>query len=50
MLQHEITKNTKLLDENGNVAEPGYAKKMLYEYNRENVSASKALLKEWDYY
>lgn len=50
MIQHEITEKTKLLDENGNVAEPGYAKKMLYEYNRENVAASKALLKEWDYY
>ena len=50
MIQHEITKKTKLLDENGNVAEPGYAKKMLYEYNRENITAPKALLKEWDYY
>ncbi len=50
MLQHEITEKTKLLDENGNVLEPGYAKKMLYEYNRENVAVSKALLKEWDYY
>ena len=50
MKQREITEPTKLLDEKGNVAQPGYAKKMLYEYNRENVTASKALLKEWDYY
>ncbi len=50
MKQHEITELTDLLDKKGNVAVPGYAKKMLYKYNRENITASKALLKEWDYY
>jgi hypothetical protein len=48
--QHEITKVQKLLDEKGNIIEAGYAKKLLWEYNRENITASKALIKEWDYY
>ncbi len=50
MKQFEITSKTPLLDENGNIATAGYAKTMLYEYNREKISANKALLKEWDYY
>lgn len=50
MDQHEIFEITPLLNDEGNIAVPGFAKKMLYEYNRENVKASKAKLKEWDYY
>ncbi len=49
-MQHEITQVTPLLDENGNVKEPGFAKTMLYEYNRENITAKKSRIKEWDYY
>ena len=49
-MQHEITKPTDLLNVEGNIAEPGFAKKMLYNYNRENVTAKKTRLKEWDYY
>lgn len=49
-MQHEITDITPLLDENGNISEPGYAKKLLWDYNRENVTAKKTRLKEWDYY
>ena len=29
MAQHEITKAAPLLDKNGNLTEPGYAKKLL---------------------
>lgn len=50
MNQREITEKTRLLDEKGNVERAGYAKKMLYRYNRENITANKARLKEWDYY
>lgn len=50
MNQREITEKVRLLDDNGNVERAGYAKKMLYQYNRENITANKARLKEWDYY
>lgn len=49
-MQHEILEQTALLNKEGNVLEPGFAKKMLYTYNRENITANKARLKEWDYY
>lgn len=50
-MQHEITVSRPLLDENGNIAEPGYAKKLLPVYRREDVKANKTMrLKEWDYY
>lgn len=48
--QHEIFEQTNLLNKDGNIAEPGFAKKMLYTYNKENIKANKARLKEWDYY
>ena len=50
MEQHEILEQTNLLNEEGNIAQPGFAKRMLYTYNRENVKANKMRLKEWDYY
>ena len=49
-MQHEITKPQRLLDENGNIKEPGFAKKMLYEYHRSDVKAKNWRIKEWDYY
>ena len=49
-MQNEITTTTDLLNADGNIAQPGFAKKMLYNYNRENVKAKKSRLKEWDYY
>ena len=49
-MQHEITKLQPLLNADGNIAEPGYAKRELWVYNRENITAKKARLKEWDYY
>ena len=49
-MQHEITSPTRLLDKNGNIAEPGFAKKMLYEYHRADIKASDWRIKEWDYY
>lgn len=49
-MQHEITSRIDLLDGGGNIAEPGYAKRLLYNYNRENIAARKSRIKEWDYY
>ncbi len=49
-MQHEIINQTNLLDDNGNILEPGFAKKMLYTYNRDKITAPARRLKEWDYY
>lgn len=49
-MQHEITKKQKLLDSNGNIAEPGFAKKLLWQYSRADIKAPKMRIKEWDYY
>lgn len=50
MIQREITHPVPLLDEKGNVYQPGYAKRMLYQYNRIKVRAHPFALKEWDFY
>ena len=47
---NEITTKQKLLNEKGNIANPGYAKKLLWEYNRNDIKANKLRIKEWDYY
>ena len=49
-MQHEIKKAAPLLDKNGNIAEPGYSKKMLSVYNRDDIKAGAMRIKEWDYY
>ncbi len=49
-MQHEVVARQPLLNEKGAIAEPGYAKTLIWEYNRENIKACKALIKEWDYY
>lgn len=49
-MQNEITTRQPLLDAQGNIANPGYAKKLLWEYNRENITANPTRIKEWDYY
>ncbi len=49
-MQHEITQPIDLLNKDGNIIEPGFAKKMLFNYNRENITAKKSRIKEWDYY
>ena len=49
-MQHEITSSRPLLDEKGNIAEPGYAKKLLPVYRRADIRAPELRIKEWDYY
>ena len=48
--QHEITKKIPLLDEKGNLTEPGFAKKLLPVYRRADIKAGALRIKEWDYY
>lgn len=50
MEQHEITAAGPLLDEAGNLREPGYAKKLLPVYDRSQIKVSAMRVKEWDYY
>ena len=49
-MQHQVTTPQKLLDAKGNIAEPGYAKTMVWEYDRDDIKARKTKIKEWDYY
>lgn len=50
MMQHEITTAQPLLDEKGNIREPGWARRLLPIYSRASIKASKLRIKEWDYY
>ena len=49
-MQHEITSSIPLLDRNGELTEPGYARKPLWNYRRRDIKAGKTRIKEWDYY
>ena len=49
-MQHEILSSQKLLDEKGNIKEAGFAKKLLWQYSRNDIKAPKIRIKEWDYY
>ncbi|MBE5800430.1 MAG: DUF2804 domain-containing protein [Clostridiales bacterium] len=49
-MQHEITRAIPLLDEHGNLTEPGFARCLLPVYDRTKVKGGFARLKEWDYY
>ncbi len=49
-MQHEIVSSQRLLNEKGNIAEPGFAKKQYWQYDRRDIRAPKWRIKEWDYY
>ena len=49
-MQKEIIESGRLLDENGHLAEAGWARSLVKEYRREDVKTSPLRLKEWDYY
>jgi hypothetical protein len=49
-VQHEVATRQKLLGEDGIIKEPGYARQLVWEYNRSQVRAGFMRLKEWDYY
>ena len=50
MRNHEITAQIPLLNENGDLREPGWARKQYFTYQREAIRAPKFRIKEWDYY
>lgn len=49
-MNHQIEKPHKLLSSDGVLTEPGWATKLLMEYNPFDVKAHKMRIKEWDYY
>lgn len=50
MRNHEITEQGPLLNEEGNLREPGWARHLLLSYDRADIKAPKFRIKEWDYY
>ena len=49
-MQQEITEKTLLLNKKGELNKKGYAKRMNFIYNRENVKKFPLKLKEWNFY
>ena len=49
-MQNLITKEDKLLDENGNLSQAGYATSLILKYDRKDIKANSLRIKEWDYY
>lgn len=47
---NNLLSNGPLLNEQGNLAEAGYATSLVREYNRQLIKAKKSRIKEWDYY
>jgi hypothetical protein len=47
---HEVTTEQKLLDDRGNIAECGWSRQQLQQYDRQQIKAPKFRIKEWDYY
>lgn len=50
MRNHEVTTSHKLLDEKGLLIEPGWAKSLVWKYDRNDIMMPKFRIKEWDYY
>ena len=50
MRNHEVTTVQPLLDEKGNLREPGWSRKIVQQYDRKAIKASAFRIKEWDYY
>ena len=49
-MQNEITTKSNLLDKDGNLLQKGWGRSTLLQYHRNQVSAMKFKIKEWDYY
>ena len=48
--QIEVKEPIKLLNKDGSLTQPGWARRNIIEYNREDIRASKWTVKEWDFY
>lgn len=47
---HEVITEQKLLGKSGNIAEPGWSRRQLQQYQRTDIKAPGFRIKEWDYY
>ena len=47
---HEIVNRQKLLNASGGIAECGWSRQLLQQYDRRDIKAAKWRIKEWDYY
>ena len=47
---HEVTTSGLLLDEKGELREPGWSRSLIQKYDRNMIKAPKWRIKEWDYY
>ena len=50
MRNHEVTNPQLLLDDQGELREPGWSKSLVQQYRRSMIKAPKIRIKEWDYY
>ena len=50
MRNHEVTQKQLLLDEQGEIREPGWAISQVWQYKRDMIKAPAFRIKEWDYY
>ena len=50
MRNHEVTNAQLLLDDQGELREPGWSKSLVQQYRRSMIKAPKFRIKEWDYY
>ena len=50
MRNHEVVAPRDLLDERGNLGEPGWSRHLVQKYDRGKIRAPKWRIKEWDYY
>ena len=47
-MQHEVTDVQKLLDKQGYVVTPGWARRPVWQYNRENIMPLHLPCRIWD--
>ena len=47
---HEVTARQPLLDDLGELREPGWSRKLVQQYDRRQIKAPAWRIKEWDYY
>lgn len=50
MRNHEVTAVQNLLKDDGSLREPGWSRKPVQIYNRNDIKKRKTRIKEWDYY
>ena len=50
MRNHEVTNVQLLLDEKGELREPGWSRSLVQKYRRNDIKAPAFRIKEWDYY